>query len=144
MNRASWIIGALPAIGLLFLLTSCGKEPAVTVPVAAPAGPAAPGQVKLYFDVGSAAPAPEASAQLDAIVTYARANPGARVSVSGYNDPSGDAAANEELAKNRALAIRNVLVGRGVSEYSVDMDKPIVATGVTEGREVRRVEVSVH
>ena len=143
-NWTPWILVALAVLGLLFLLTRCGKEPAVTSgPVAAPAGATAPGRVKVYFDAGSAAPAPQASSQLDAIVAYAKAHAGARVSVSGYNDPSGDAAANEELARNRALAIRNVLVGRGVSEDKVDMNKPLAATGVTEEREARRVEVSL-
>jgi hypothetical protein len=138
-----WIVAALVALGLLFMVTRCGRETPVPPVPGAPAVATAPGTVKLYFDVGSAAPAADTAAQLSAIVAYARVNPGARVSVSGYNDPSGDAAANQELAKNRALAVRNVLVGAGVSEAQVDMDRPIVATGVAGDREARRVEVSV-
>jgi outer membrane protein OmpA-like peptidoglycan-associated protein len=138
-RRLHWIIAAVVALGLLFFLTRCGKEtgavPTVE-PAGAPAGPAAtiPDQVKLYFGADSDAPGADASPQLDAIVAYARAHPSARVSVSGYDDPGG---------KNRALAIRNILVGRGVSEDNVDMNKSIVAPEAAEEREARRVEVSV-
>lgn len=140
MNKGS-IAAALVSAVLSLLLASCGRQPAGTAPVTAAASTAMPGRVKLYFDVGSAAPDPGASTQLDAIVAYAKAHPGARVSVSGYNDPNGDAEANEELAKNRALAVRNVLVGRGVPETSVDRDRPVV--GANGEREARRVEVSI-
>ncbi len=140
--QSGFTAGALVAAGLLFLLAGCGADtPDSTAQAPAPSASRAPGRVKLYFDVGSAAPAPGAAAQLDAIVAYAKSHPGARVSVSGYYDPNGDVSASEELAKNRALAVRNVLVGRGVPETSVDRDRPVV--GANGEREARRVEVSV-
>jgi outer membrane protein OmpA-like peptidoglycan-associated protein len=138
-----WIVAGLLALGLLFLLTRCGKEPSALAPVAGAVPATAPGQVKLTFNVGSAAPGADAAAQLGAIIAWAKARPGARVAVSGYNDPGGEAAASEELAKNRALAVRNVLIGQGVDEEHVDMSTPIKSTGGPEERE-SRVEVSVH
>ena len=61
--------------------------------------------------------------------------------ISCYHDASGDAAQNAELAKNRALAVRHALEANGVAPDHLVMDKPIVATGGTDAREARRVEV---
>ncbi len=143
-----WLLLALAAIGLLAILGGCTRTGTTDASKASAAAPAAaprpaPGKLKLYFDEGSAAPSGDAARQLGGFIVYAKANPGARVSVSGYNEPSGDASANEELARNRALAIRNVLVGQGVSEDAVDMNKPLATTGVSQGRESWRVEVSI-
>ena len=137
-----WNILAVATTGLLVLLTGCGKEPATAGPTGPAAHAAAPARVKLYFDLGSAAPAADAAAQLGAVVAFARAHPGAKVQVSGITGPSGDATANEELAKNRALAARNVLVGQGVAEENVHMDTSSVASSDIGEREPR-VEVSV-
>lgn len=140
-----WIIGALL---LLWLLSRCVGTRDVTpvqttpAPVAAPAA-AVPGLATLYFDSGSAAPAADAASTLEAVAEYARANPTARLAVSGYHDPSGDAAVNEELARNRAEATRTVLVGLGVPEAQIDLQRPLVTTGGTEERASRRVEVAV-
>jgi hypothetical protein len=144
-----WIIGAILA---LWLLSRCvgTKEmplapPAPPPPPAASAAPAVatPAMATLYFDSGSAAPAADAGSTLAAIADYAKANPSARVAVSGFHDPSGDAAVNEEVAKNRATAVRDVLVGLGVPESQVDLDRPLVTEGGAEERASRRVEVSI-
>jgi outer membrane protein OmpA-like peptidoglycan-associated protein len=104
---------------------------------------AVPANVELYFDTGSTAPEATTGIQLTEIADYAKANPSARVSVSGYHSPSGDAATNEEVARSRATAVRDVLLGLGVAESSIVLDKPLVTTGGGEERESRRVEVSV-
>ena len=65
-----------------------------------------------------------------------------RLTVAGYHDRSGDAAANEELAKQRARAVRDLLVGAGVPEERIVMRKPLVTTGGANDREARRVEVA--
>jgi hypothetical protein len=141
-----WIIGAILA---LWLLSRCvGTEempPAPPPPPAASTAPAVatPAMATLYFDSGSAAPAADAGSTLEAIADYAKANPSARVAVSGFHDPSGDAAVNEEVAKNRATAVRDVLVGLGVPESQVDLDRPLVTEGGAEERASRRVEVSI-
>jgi outer membrane protein OmpA-like peptidoglycan-associated protein len=138
-QATSPLLSTLVAIGLTFLLTDCGKEPAATAIAVAPAT-GAPGPVRMYFDVESAAPAADASAQLNGVVAYAKAHRESRVTVAGYSDPSAAAPANEEMARNRALAIRNVLVGNGVDEIQVDFDQ--IATGRNGEREAR-VEVSI-
>ena len=120
-------------------------------PAAAPAGqapydpavqPAHLEIVNLYFDVGSATPDAEAARRLDRLVAHARNYPGVRLTVAGYHDRTGDPAANEELAKQRARAVRDLLVNGGVPEERIVMRKPFVTTGGANDREARRVEVA--
>ena len=68
----------------------------------------------LYFDVGSADLPADSTGGLEPIIAYLKANPSTTAVVSGYHDPSGDAAVNEELAKNRALAVQIALEGAGI------------------------------
>jgi len=96
---------------------------------------------RIYFELGSATLPADASAILVRVADDARANAGKVVQISGYHDASGDAAQNAELAKNRALAVRHALEANGVAPDHLVMDKPIVATGGTDAREARRVEV---
>jgi outer membrane protein OmpA-like peptidoglycan-associated protein len=63
--------------------------------------------------------------------------------VSGYHDPTGDAAHNEELAKNRAEAVKNALTAAGIPEARIDMQKPVVTTGGGSPEEARHVDVTV-
>ncbi len=98
--------------------------------------------VSLYFELGSAVPSADAGRKLERLVTHARAYPGVRLTVSGYHDRSGDAAVNEELAKQRARAVRDLLVAAGVPEDRIVLRKPFVTTGDGNDREARRVEVA--
>ena len=97
----------------------------------------------LYFDVGSADLPADSTGGLEPVVAYLKANPSTTAVVSGYHDPSGDAAANEELAKNRALAVQNALEGAGVEAARIDLEKPVVTTGSGSPDDARRVEVTV-
>ena len=65
-----------------------------------------------------------------------------RLTVAGYPARTGDPAANEELAKQRARAVRDLLVNGGVPEERIVMRKPFVTTGGANDREARRVEVA--
>ena len=98
---------------------------------------------RIYFELGSDALPADASAVLVRVAEAARANAGKVVQISGYHDASGDPAKNAELAKNRALAVRHALEVNGVAPDHLVMDKPIVATGGTDAREARRVELRV-
>ena len=66
------------------------------------------GVVKFYFVVGKADVAPEAAQALVEIVKAVAA--GKLAVISGYHDASGDPAQNAELAKQRAFAVRAVLL----------------------------------
>ncbi len=78
------------------------------------------------------------------MIEYVKANAGTKAALSGYHDPTGDKAQNEELAKNRAKMVREMLRSAGLSEDQILMAKPeqMAATG-GDLKEGRRVEVSV-
>ena len=63
--------------------------------------------------------------------------------ISGFHDATGDAAFNAELAKQRAVAVQNTLVGAGVAETSIELKKPEQTMGSGNNAEARRVEVVI-
>ena len=70
---------------------------------------------------------------------------GGRIAVTAYTDRTGDLSHNEELAKNRAVAVRDALVKAGVPLASIEMRPPsMVETGAanTTDANARRVEIS--
>jgi outer membrane protein OmpA-like peptidoglycan-associated protein len=96
---------------------------------------------RVYFELGKAELPADAAA---ALVPYAKsAREGRVVAVSGYHDASGDAASNEELAKRRAIAVRDALVGAGAPADRIELRKPALATGDGDAREARRVEITL-
>jgi K(+)-stimulated pyrophosphate-energized sodium pump len=56
---------------------------------------------------------------------------------------TGDQAKNEELAKERANAVREALKAAGIAEDRIEMKKPEAVTGGGDNAEARRVEVAV-
>jgi outer membrane protein OmpA-like peptidoglycan-associated protein len=106
---------------------------------AAAAKDTAPGRV--YFELGKADVPADASAALAPHVKAAKE--GRRIAISGFHDASGDAAANEELAKQRAFAVRDLLVAAGAPADRIELRKPALTTGDGDPREARRVEVTL-
>lgn len=123
-----------------------GQQAAAPAPVVEAAAPAASGMpevAKVFFEVGKASAPADLGAMLQPIVDYAMANTGAKVAISGFHDPSGNQAANEELAKNRAKAVREALKAAGIGEDRIEMRKPQDTEGGGSAEEARRVEVSI-
>jgi outer membrane protein OmpA-like peptidoglycan-associated protein len=158
-----WLLPLLIVLGLLWMLSRCmgskdetttmapaptpAVEPApapepLPAPVAEPA-PAALPLAKFYFEVDQAELPVAREGSLESVIEYLKANPTAVATVSGYHDPTGDAAYNEELAKNRATTVRDAMMAAGVPEAQIDMVKPIVTTGGGDLAEARRVEVAI-
>ncbi|MCH2091751.1 MAG: OmpA family protein [Pseudoxanthomonas sp.] len=98
---------------------------------------------RILFDSGSAVVPADTSARLSGVLGTLSADPGKRVRVSGFHDASGDAAANEALAKQRAEAIQQWLVVNGVAADRITLDKPAQTTGSGDADEARRVDVLV-
>lgn len=119
--------------------------PAAVADVPPPAAPAAAAPVadKLYFPVNSATLDDENKAKLAKFVDFLKANPSAMAVLSGFHDPSGDPAKNEELALNRARAARAALGEAGIPENRVEMAKPAETAAGGSPEEARRVEISV-
>ena len=68
---------------------------------------------------------------------------GKKAIVSGYHDTTGNAQQNEELSKQRAIAVRDTLVRLGVGEDKIDLRKPADTTATGSNAEARRVEVTL-
>ena len=98
--------------------------------------------LKVYFDSAKAEVHSEFAAKATELVDYLKANPEEKPVISGFNDPTGNAAANAELSKQRAQAVQAALVAQGVTEDRTVLEKPAETTGtaVTNAAS-RRVEV---
>lgn len=100
--------------------------------------------VKVYFDTSSTAVVPAFAGAAGGLNAWLAANPGSSLAVSGFNDATGNAAANAELSKNRAQAVQAALIAAGVAETSIELMKPEDATqGTGNDADARRVEVVV-
>jgi len=98
--------------------------------------------MKIYFELGESGLPTDAQAQLAPLLATAREQRRAWV-ISGYHEASGDAAVNAELAKQRAFAVRDLIVAAGAPVATIELAKPAVALGSAGPREARRVEVSL-
>ena len=117
------------------------RRPRRCRPAAAPVGMTLP--AKVYFDVGAAAIGADGSNE-----DRRRRRPDQEGQpqgrVTGYTDKTGDVAKNEELAKSRAMAVRDALKAAGVAEANLETKPPMfVEVGTAGGdAEARRVEIS--
>lgn len=144
----------LKALAVLFLgvaVAACDSgptspaktPPAATAPAATAPAVAAALPAKVYFDVGSAALGVDAGAIIIKTADAIKAG-NLQVAITGYTDKTGDAAKNEELAKNRAMVVRDALKAAGVAEAHIAMKPPLfveVGAGGNDA-EARRVEIN--
>ena len=145
-----WLIGLAVLLVLWLLLrpNAPAPTPAPAPQAAAPApsmaAPAFSGfPAKVYFDTGSATLGPDGTSLVNAAADAIKKD-NLKVTLTGYTDNSGDTAKNEELAKNRAAAVRDALKAAGVPEANIEMKPPLfVEVGAsTASAEARRVEIS--
>jgi K(+)-stimulated pyrophosphate-energized sodium pump len=115
--------------------------PAAVPAVNVDAAKAQPEKVVLFFETAESALPGDTSAQVAKLAAWVMGAPERKVSISGFHDSTGDAAQNAELAKNRAVAVADVLKSAGVPEDRLVLQKPAL-TDAGGGREARRVEIS--
>ena len=99
------------------------------------------GLVKFYFASGSAVLADGADAALAAVVSATQT--GQTAVISGFHDDTGGAALNAELAKQRAMGVRDALTRLGAPADKIELKKPEQTMGTGANAEARRVEVAV-
>ncbi len=153
-----WLVGLGALAAGLSMFRGCDKldlgqatepaakavAPAVVAPAPAPTAATAVLPAKVYFDVGSPnIEGPSAATLAQAVIAVK--NQGIAVDITGYTDKTGDAAANELLAKQRAEAVRDRLIAAGVPEGKINMKPPfsITTTGTGSDAEARRVEITL-
>jgi outer membrane protein OmpA-like peptidoglycan-associated protein len=99
------------------------------------------GVVKFYFASGKTAVAAGGNEALTDVVKAVAG--GKKAVISGFNDPTGDAAKNAELSKQRAFAVRDALKALGVADDKIELKKPENTNAAGSNAEARRVEVTV-
>jgi outer membrane protein OmpA-like peptidoglycan-associated protein len=75
---------------------------------------------KLNFDTASAAIRPADQPNLDALAQILTAYPKAKVKVVGYTDARGSTPANADLGQQRATAVLDALVAKGVARDRIE------------------------
>ena len=98
----------------------------------------------VYFDTGKSDVTADLAAASAKVKAFVAANTGTKLGVSGFNDPTGNAAANAELSKKRAQAVGKALEAAGIPAASIEMMKPTESTDTNvDNNAARRVEVVV-
>ncbi len=98
------------------------------------------------FATGKATLTPDSYERLDSVVEYMVHKKEARIEISGHTDTTGKKAANKKLSQQRADAVRDYLVSKGVDADRVKAvgygdEKPIAPNDTAEGRlKNRRIE----
>lgn len=112
---------------------------------AAPAAVSSANDAMLLFAVGSSSLSGDAVKGLEPLISALKANPLAKITVSGYHSASGDLAQNQALAKQRAFEVRDAIKAAGIAEDRVVLEKPKSADANLAGEDpkARRVELAV-
>jgi len=123
-------------------------EGLVKVAAAVPALPAPLAEDRrsvLYFDVGSAVLKGEQAKGLELLVATMAAERRVVATISGYHSAAGTLTANQELAKKRAFTVRDALIGAGIAQERVRLEKPRQTEANVAGEDpvARRVEITV-
>lgn len=100
----------------------------------------------LNFGTGNTALMAGAEIELDTIADAMKANPAAKAKIEGYTDNTGNAEANQMLSEDRAKAVKEQLVTRGVAANRIiavglGSENPLAGNDTEAGRaQNRRIE----
>jgi K(+)-stimulated pyrophosphate-energized sodium pump len=99
--------------------------------------------VNVYFATGKAELPGDPAQGLALVIVHLKANASAKASISGFHDATGDLAQNQELAKQRAMNVRDAMKTAGITEDRLELKKPEQTQGAGSNAQARRVEVKV-
>jgi outer membrane protein OmpA-like peptidoglycan-associated protein len=103
----------------------------------------------VFFKTGSAAILPESETELNKLFQTLRTNRNMHIEISGHTDDVGDDDSNMELSKDRAKAVYEWLVVKGIESDRLSFKgygetKPISSNATAEGKQLnRRTEFTV-
>lgn len=97
--------------------------------------------VRVHFPMGSSALDANAQGLLNEVAASMRQVPQGRLLVTGYADPSGSPALNLALSEQRAKAVRNYLLQRGVGGDRILLNYFGASQSTGAGAAERRVEL---
>ncbi|KAB7732125.1 OmpA family protein [Rudanella paleaurantiibacter] len=100
----------------------------------------------IFFDTGKSELRPESGPELDRMVTTMNENPKLAIELAGHTDNVGSNETNLKLSQDRADAVREYFIGKGIEPDRVGSkgygeSKPVAPNDTDEGRQQnRRVE----
>ena len=103
----------------------------------------------VHFETGKAILRPESEDALNQVLRFLENNPSMRLEISGHTDNTGSLRINQKLSRDRAIAVVNYLVGKGIPQEMLESKgyadtQPVAENATSEGRtQNRRVEFKV-
>jgi len=103
----------------------------------------------IFFDFGKYELKPESETELDKLIALMRENPTLIIQINGHTDAVGPAASNLTLSENRAKAVANYLISKGIQpgrlfSKGFGATQPVASNETEEGRALnRRTEMKV-
>ena len=103
----------------------------------------------IFFETGKAILRPESEDALNQVLRFLQNNPSIRLEISGHTDNTGSLRINQKLSRDRASAVVNYLVGKGIPQEKLESrgyadTQPVASNSTSEGRtQNRRVEFKV-
>ena len=129
--------------------STAGSHTAVYTPSAPPKAGDIVVMREIYFDVDSYELMPQSYNELSVLIAILKTNPDMKIELRGHTDNSGTQAHNIRLSENRAKAVMEYLVSRGIDRRRLTArgfgeKKPVATNDTPEGRTLnRRVEYRV-
>ncbi len=103
----------------------------------------------IYFETGKAILRSESEEALNQVLRFLENNPSLRLEISGHTDNTGSLRINQKLSRDRASAVVNYLVGKGIPQEMLESKgyadtQPVAENNTSDGRmQNRRVEFKV-
>ncbi|MCU7551044.1 OmpA family protein [Chitinophagaceae bacterium LB-8] len=103
----------------------------------------------IFFDFNKYDLEPQSQAELDKVVQLLQENPSVKIQLEGHTDNIGNATDNLKLSENRAKAVVNYLIGKGIESKRLvakgfGATQPIADNTTDEGRaQNRRTELKI-
>ena len=103
----------------------------------------------ITFDTSKATIKTESESQINDIAEILKAFPKVKIKIGGYTDNTGKAGANKTLSENRAKAVKDAIVKKGIEAGRMDAEgygseHPVASNDTDEGRQQnRRIDVRV-
>ena len=103
----------------------------------------------VFFDFDKSTLKKESEVELNKLVEYLTSNKGIKIEIGGHTDNQGSESYNERLSNDRAKAVYDYLVNKGIDSKRMSykgygMSKPVATNDTEEGRALnRRTEFTI-
>lgn len=103
----------------------------------------------LFFDSGKSTLKKESFSELNRLADIMKKNPEMKIEISGHTDSDGDASKNKVLSQDRAKAVLQYLISKGVNKSNMTSigygeSQPVADNNTDEGKKQnRRVEMKI-